>query len=207
MAIDADSPDPVNVETELDSMLIAVGPRTSSPSPARAAALAELIRTTRHESQRPAHGRRRASAVALAGALVVLGGAAAAAATDVWHAPWMARPAVEVQYTVASTGERCALTFGDLEGEPDAVAAAKTYLGGIDVLSNADVDGALAAIRGDGAFSDSVSSAGRLGSEEYSVAVSYAIAELLDAEMLHEGFGAHAVSAGSYTSSCAGDRS
>jgi len=204
MTIDPEK-DTLPENTRLGVLLAAAAPAVSTPSPAREAALVELVGTTRHQAGRRTSTTRRASVAIVLGAVVVGAGAAAAAA-DVWHAPWMKAPAIEVQYSITSTGQRCALTLGDLEGSAKAVSAAKKYLKTVDVLTTADVDRVLASMQAKGAFAQG-SPVDQLASHQYAAAVAYATSELVDAELVRQGFPAHAVSGGSYTSSCAGDAS
>ncbi len=123
---------------DLDALLSTSAPPTSPDGPERVAALEAMARDARPTRRRV---RRPLAIGAGALALVLAGGAAAAAAFD-WPVPW----AVTTYSFTLPSGATCETAVGNLQGPPDAVAAAEEFLTREDLLDVIDLDAALADI-------------------------------------------------------------
>ena len=171
-----------NVHPELDALLNASAPPTTTHGPERLAALEAMARDAR-PTRRLA--RRPLAIGAGALALVLAGGAAAAAAFD-WPVPWAMDAAADYAYAVPGGGH-CSGIMGNVEGPPDAVAAANAFLGRPDLLQIIDVDGAIGVIRGTEVDPGS-GTEGRSADGEYQLAFQMAVQDALRHALAAEGY-------------------
>lgn len=186
----------------LDALLESAAPPTTDISPQLEDELARIVvrsRIDQREALSPRRGRVMAT-IAIASAVVVGGaGAAAAATVDEW-AWWATNPTGTVSYTLPS-GKVCEQRLGEINSsDPALTAAARDYVGSVDILTTFDVDEAFHAAKAD-AQRYAADAQGQVGDpfvmptddELYETAVFNGITTALTAEMQAEGFSAETI--------------
>lgn len=185
----------------LDALLEAGAPSVPEPSEALRSEAATMIVAAEHGDGRQRAARRHLSRAAVTGittgSLLCFGGIAAAAATFEQWSPWTRGQDAVLTYTLPS-GAECELRIGDIAGEPEAAQAARDWVGSVDLLAVADVDGTIRMLREQEhreVLEDGPEIVGGYGTDhyftpdtEYHQAVTQAVGDAVHDELIRQGF-------------------
>jgi hypothetical protein len=186
----------------LEMLLDASAPEVPEPSATvRAGAMSMIAAAENGDDARPRPRRHRLSRAVIAGiasgSLLGLGGIAAAAATFEQWSPWAQNPDAGIGFTLPS-GAECEYRVGGFEKMgAEAAAVVRAYVARVDLDDVVDIDGALRQLREQeyvAVQDDGTEVVGGYGTDhyfspdkEFHMAVTWAVGEAIDAELLRQG--------------------